>query len=226
MTTLIAEDVLLMLLDDSGAFVSSDNRKPALAGAVLAELALTGAVEIETEKGLWKRTKVVVEDPTMVTDPVLVEALGDIDVKKRTAQDLVNRLGKELPDQLCARLVERGVLRREDSKMLGLIPRTRWPLADARYKSALRASLHRALIEGEDPDERTATVIAVLVAAEVLPKVVDRGSMSKKELKKRADTIAEGGWATEAVRKAIQAAQAAVMAGITAATAGAAAAGS
>lgn len=218
MSTLIAEDVLLMLLDDSGAFVSGDNRKPALAGAVLAELALSGAAEIETGKGLWKRTRVVVEDSTTVADPVLVEALQEIDARKRSAQDLVNRLGKELPDQLCARLVERGLLRREESKVLGLFPRTRWPAAGSPHEQALRARVRRALVEGEDPDERTATVIAVLVAADVLHKVVNRGPMSKRDLKKRAEEIAEGGWATEAVRKAIQAAQAAVMAGVTAAT--------
>ncbi len=218
MQTLIAEDVLLMLLEHAGGFVSGDNRKPALAGAVLAELALSGAVEIETEKGLWKRAKVVVEDPATVTDPVLVEALADIDAKKRSAQDLVNRLGKELPDQLCARLVERGLLRREDSKVLGLVSRTRWPATNSPHEQALRAAVRRALTGGEDPDQRTATVIAILAAADVLPKVVDRGTMSKKDLKKRAAAIADGGWATEAVRKAIQAAQAAVMAGVTAAT--------
>src|SRR5690349_7353070 len=75
MTTLIGEDVLVMLLDDRGAFLSNDSRKPALAGAVLAELALTGAVEIESEKGLWKRAKVVIRDRGAVTDPLLVGAL-------------------------------------------------------------------------------------------------------------------------------------------------------
>jgi hypothetical protein len=218
MPTLIAEDVLLMLLDRSGAFVFNDNRKPALAGALLAELAMSGAAEIETEKGLWKRTRVVVEDPDTVTDPLLVEALQEIEAKKRSAQDLVNRLGKNLPDRLCLRLVERGLLRREESKVIGLFPRTRWPLTGSEHEQELRAGVRRALVEGEDPDVRTATVIAVLVAADVVHKVVDRGPMSKRDLKKRAEVIAEGGWATEAVRKAIQAAQAAVMAGVTAAT--------
>ncbi len=48
--------------------------------------------------------------------------------------------------------------------------------------------------------------------------MVDRGPLSKRDLKKRVEEIADGGWATEAVRKSIQAAQAAVMAGVTAAT--------
>ncbi len=229
MSTLIAEDVLLLLLDEvSGAFTPSGVQlKPALAGAVLAELALAGAAEIETEGGLWKRTRVVVEDPTVVSDPLLTTALQDIAEKKRSPQDLINRIGKNLPDQLCTRLKDRGILRRQDSKVLGLFSRTRWPAADPRPGQVLRADLRRVLLEDGEPEERIATAIAVLAAADALHKVVGAKSISKKDLKIRVAEIAEGGWATEAVRKAIQAAQAAVMAGITAATvAGASGAGS
>lgn len=229
MPTLIAEDVLLLILDDSsGAFTpSSEKRKPLLAGALLAELALIGAVEIETAGGLWKRSTVLVEDPARASDPILVGALHQIAEKKRSPKDLVNRLGKDLPEQLCTRLTDRGLLRRVESRVLGLFPRTRWPAADPGHEAALRADLRRVLLDRGEPDERIATVIAVLAAADVLHQVVDRGPLSKKDLKARAEQIAAGGWATEAVRKAIQAAQAAVMAGITAATAaGAASAGS
>lgn len=226
-TTLIAENVLLLMLDDdSGAFVAADRLRPALAGALLAELALTGAVEVETSKGLWKRAQVVVDDATAVTDPVLIGALQDIGEKPRSPQDLVNRLGKALPDQLCRRLADRGILRREQSKVFGVFPRTRWPAADSQHEAGLRSTLQRVLAEGEDPDERIATVIAVLAAADVLHKVLDRGALSKKDLKKRAEQIADGGWATEAVRKAIQAAQTAVAAAVTASTAVAASSGS
>lgn len=44
----------------------------------------------------------------------------------------------------------------------------------------------------------------------------------RKVAKARADVLAEGDWATEGVRKAIQAAQAAVTAGVAAATSAAA----
>lgn len=225
MTTLIAEDVLLLLLDDSGAW-TADNRKPALAGAVLAELSLAGAIEIETEGGLWKRTRVVVTDPAKVTDPVLAGALTQIGSKPRSPQELVSRLGRDLPEALCSRLVERGVLHREDSKVLGLFGRTRWPEADARHEDELRARLRRVLVDGEDPDQRSGTVIAVLSAIGVAHKVLDRGPMSVKEFKKRAEQIAEAGWATEAVRKVLEAANVAIVAAVTAATVGATTAGS
>lgn len=220
MPTLIAEDVLLLVLDRSGAFTpSSEKRKPALAGAVLAELALVGAVEIETEGGLWKRTAVVVANRAAVSDPLLLGALDVIAEKKRSPKDVVNRLGRRLPEQLSSRLADRGILRRDESRILGVFPRTRWPAADSGPGDALRADVRRVLLEGGQPDARIATLIAVLAAADILHKVLGLGSRSKRELKQRAEEIAAGGWATEAVRKAIEAAQAAVMAGITAATA-------
>jgi hypothetical protein len=220
MEPLIAEDVLLLLLDDdSGAFLSGSNASAVLAGAVLAELALTGAAEVETESGRWRRTQVVVEQPHEVTDPVLVAALDAIGEKRRSPQDLVGHIGKQLPERLCARLAERGILRREDSKILGLFPRTRWPAEDSQREQALRGQLQRALVGGEDPDVRTAVVVAVLNAADLVPRVVDRGAMSKRDLKARAEEIAAGSWATEAVRKALDAAsQAMMMAAVFAAT--------
>ena len=229
MPTLIAEDVLLLMLDDdTGAFVAADKLKPALAGSVLAELALLGAVEIESGKGWWKRTRVVLDDDATVgvSDPLLRSALDDIGEKSRSPEDLVNRLGKNLPQQLCTRLAERGILRREESKILGLFPRTRWPAADSAHEAGLRRALQRALVEGEDPDDRIGTVIAVLLAADVLSKVVDRGPLSRRALKTRAEQIADAGWATEAVRQAIRAAQTAVAAAVTASTAVAATSGS
>ncbi len=217
--TLIAEDVLLLLLDDeSGAFAArSDQRGPVLAGAVLAELALAGAVEIETETGFWKRTRVTVEDRGAVSDPVLLAALDEIDQKPRSPQDLVGRLGRRLPDELCDRLVERGLLRREESKVLGLFPRKRWPAADSRHEEELRADLRRVLLDGGDAEERTGTVIALLSAVDLVAKVVDRGPLSARDLKKRAKEVADASWASAAVRQAVQASQAAILAAVAAA---------
>lgn len=228
MPTLIAEDVLLLMLDDdTGAFVAADNLKPALAGSVLAELALLGAVEIESGKGWWTRTRVLLDDDaTAVSDPLLLGALADIGEKSRSPEGLVNRLGRNLPEQLCTRLAERGILRREESRILGVFPRTRWPAADSAHEIDLRRALQRALVGGEEPDERIATVIAVLLAADVLIKVVDRGPLSKRDLRTRAEQIADAGWATEAVRQAIRAARTAVAAAVAAATAVAVTSGS
>ena len=77
------------------------------------------------------------------------------------------------------------------------------------------------------PDTRTAALIAPVHGVGCVGKIVGprHYGLSKRELRARAEEIAKGNWASEAVRKAIEATMAAVMVAITAA-AGAAAAGS
>jgi Golgi phosphoprotein 3 (GPP34) len=63
----------------------------------------------------------------------------------------------------------------------------------------------RALVGTAAPDERTAAPIALLHALRCEHKVVDPRSyqLSRRQLRARAAEIAQGNWASEAVRKAI-----------------------
>ena len=130
--TLIAEDLLLLLLDDEKGTVSSWGKTDAvLGGAVLAELAVAGLVTVEEKKSVWQSAKVRAAESTPPDlDPLLAEALAEIAEKDRNASALVTRLGKGLEGRLAERLAERGVLQRRDGKVLGLFPRTTWPAAD------------------------------------------------------------------------------------------------
>jgi len=66
----------------------------------------------------------------------------------------------------------------------------------------------------------TAALIALLHALRCEDKIVDPGQygLSKRELRARAEEVAKGNWASEAVRKAIEDMVAAVVAATTAAT--------
>jgi len=78
-----------------------------------------------------------------------------------------------------------------------------------------------AQLQPSAPDERTAALIALLHALKCEHKVVDPRlyQMSRRQLRARAAEIAQGNWASEAVRKAIDQALAAVAAASAAATA-------
>lgn len=214
MTTLIAEDLLLLLLDDEKGSMTAWDPTPALGGAVLIELALLGAVEVTT-----KPTRVAAVAGVRVDDPVLRDALDTVSERRRSPQDLVQRLGKGVMAVLAERLAERGMLERREDKILGLFPRTRWPAADPSHEEAVRADLTRVLVRGEEPDERTAALIALLAAIDRVHKVVADPAVSGREVRKRAKAIAEGAWAATAVRQAIQASMAAIMTATMAATA-------
>jgi len=220
--TLVAEDLLLLLLDDeTGALRASSQIRVALGGAVLAELALGGHVDIEEKRGFWHVAKVRATGPRP-EHPLLAEAWSTVAEKERSAQDLVNRLGKGLRERITEELARRGVLRREEDRVLGVFPRTRWPAADSSHEDGVRRQLEAALLQGQDPDPRTGSLVAILSAVDQAPKVLEHPGLSNGEVRKRAKAIARGDWAAQGVADAIAATNAAV----TAAIAGAAVAGS
>ena len=226
MQTLIAEDLLLLLLDDeSGTLAASDKVRPLLGGALLLELALAERVVVAERTSRWSSAKVTAVGRPL-GEPVLDEALARVAEKPRTAQDLVNRLGKGTRERLLDRLVDRGLVERRDDKVLGLFPHTTWPARDARHEESVRALLQGALVHGLTPDARTSALIALLAAIDHAHKVVDRGELPAKVVRQRAKAISEGAWAATAVKDAVAAAQAAVTAAVVASTTAATTAGS
>lgn len=226
--TLIAEDLLLLLMDDEkGRLAASSYARPLLGGALLVELALDEAVEVEEKRSMWHSAKVAPRPGATgsTADPLLARAWATVAEKPRTAQDLVNRLGKGVREELQDRLVARGILERRETKILGLFPSTTWPAADMRHELQLRQQLQACLVTGVTPDARTAALVALLSSIDHAHKVVDRGALSNGEVKKRAKAIAEGAWAAKAVRDAVAASQAAITAAVMASTTAAAAGG-
>jgi hypothetical protein len=220
MAMLIAEDLLLLLLDDeSGKLTNSTYLDTGIGGALLVELALGSHVEVVKGSGMWARAKVHTADATGPTDPVLVEALSLVTEKERTAQDLVGRLGKKRREPLLSRLEADGILRRQDDKVVGLFPRRRWPAVDSSHEADVRRKLGDTLLRGVDPDPHTAALVAVLSSMDLAHKVIDREGIPARQVKERAKQVADGDWAAKAVKDAIAAAQAAVTAAVVAATA-------
>ena len=216
---LIAEDLVLLLLDDdTGELRGSSQIQVALGGAVLSELAIAGRVEVEDKRGFWQTAKVrpLLGPPD---HPLLAEAHATISEKERSAQDLVNRLGKGLKDRITGELVARGVLREEKDRVLGLFPRTRWPAVDSSHEQEVRRDVDAALLQGQPPEPRTGALISLLHAVDQAHKVIPHEGMSNGEVKKRAKAIADGDWAAKGVTDAIAAANAAVTAAIAASAA-------
>ncbi len=219
MTTLIAEDLLLLLLDDdSGKLTHTTYLDVGIGGALLVELALGGTVEVMKGSGLWARAKVHPVVGPSPGDPMLVEAMALVSEKERTAQDLVGRLGKHRRDALLERLEGKGILQRHEDRVMGLFPRKRWPTVDSSHEADVRRQLGDALVRGARPEERTAALVALLSALGLAHKVVDREGLPAGEVKKRAKALADGDWAAKAVKDAVAAAQAAVTAVMVATT--------
>ena len=217
MNMLIAEELLLLLLDDEkGTLPPGTPVQPALGGAVLVELALAGAVTVDRRGRAWRSARVHAVPGAGVADPVLADALVTVAGKERSAQDLVTRLGKGLMKRLAQRLADRGVLERRTGRALGLLARTRWVAIDTGHEARVRESLTAALVQGVEPDQRTAALVALLNAISRAHKTVDHRGMPSREVRRRAKQIAEGSWAAQAVKDAVDASMAAIVAAIAA----------
>ncbi len=222
MDLILAEEFLLLALDDEKGSVKLGGRdhKPGLAGALLLDLAASGAVRVTDDK--------LEADPGGRPEhPLLREAHGVIagSEKRRGAKGWVNQLPRELKpldDRVADGLVERGALRREEGKILGLFDSTKYPEADGSAEAGVRESLAAVLRSQRQPTPREAALIALLRSYDQIAKLVDKDE--RKAAKARAKEVADQGIAGKAVDDTLKATQAAViaatMAATTAATAG------
>ncbi|MFC5176547.1 GOLPH3/VPS74 family protein [Nocardioides taihuensis] len=214
---LLAEDLLLLLTDDeTGKLAASGTEVDvALGGALLVELALKGRVDVAGANDRVREGRLVVRNPDPTGDGELDEALTlVVEREGKKPQSVVTRLGKRARVRLYQRLVERGVLRVEADRILGIFPTHRWPSNDAAHESSVRTALLTALREGAAAEARTGALISLLHALNAVHKTVapDSLGLSETELEASAKRIAEGDWAAKAVRQAIDSINAAVIA--------------
>ena len=209
--TLIAEDLLLLLLDDQSGKPNTGHLDIALGGAVLVDLALEGLVEVASHGSLLGSAKLRRAPGAIAGDRILAGALGAV-AENKPAQRLVVKVGKGLLDPLAERQLRRGVLDRREEKVLGLVTRTRWPSRDPSRKEAIRRGLVVILVQGGRPDARSAALIGLLLAVHRLHRTVSHPDASARSVKKRAKEVAEENWASPTIKDAVAVATAATAA--------------
>ena len=168
-----AEEILLIALDDeTGKFVSMGTQGLAypLAGAVLMDLALRSKIDADLEK-------VVVIDSASTGEPLLDGPLQQIasSPEPRSARQWLGRLVPDadvIEEQALARLVERGILRREDRKILWVFSERRYPTVDDTEEKEVKRRLVDILMSDEIPTPRDVALIALVDACELLGAVL------------------------------------------------------
>jgi hypothetical protein len=191
----LAASLGLLLTRDDGRFaVDTTGLDLSLAGAVLADLAIAGYIELSDTRVLLTATS------TTPSDPILAGALGIIraEAKPRSASWWVSRLqGKDLRTAVLSALVASGSLERVDRKVLGLFPASAYPEVDGATEQALRVQLGAVLTETVAPTPHTAALVALLGATTALRRQF--GPVPKDTVRR----ITEGEWAAPAVTAVI-----------------------
>lgn len=215
----IAEDFLLLVTDPaSGKYrLNSMTSDFALGGATLVDLVHTERIKLAGEKS---KARVVLTDKMPTGNPVLDRAILALQAKGPIRpQAAVRLLGKKAKESLYEALAAQGTVRRQTEKILGLFTVTRWPVVETVRRDNLIRLIQASLLHDQPADKGTGPLIGLLAASGNLRLVVDKPEL--KSAKARAKVIAEGDWASEEVRKAIQAAYSVVaIAAIAASTAG------
>ena len=219
MPLLISEELVLLALRPDGSLAGQDlHLKHALGGALLTELVLDGHAELEGN------VVVPAEGHPRPTHPVLAQALDEVATRRRhRPKAWVSRLARSARRDLLAGLVEAGILTEERHRVLGILPRSRHPLAEPAARDEPLGRLRAAVLDGATPEPRTAA-LAGMVSAAGLDRAVFPDA-DRRAVRRRLKEIAEGDWAAKAVRQAIAAVRAATLAAVTAANTAASSSG-
>jgi hypothetical protein len=192
----LPEELVLLAYDDEKGHTWNSSLDTGLGGAVMLDLSLRGRVEV-SEKDL------VVVDPAPTGEPVLDAALAEVAGARRPKppKSWLGGLGRAARPATLDRLVERGVLARDERKALGLFSYTRYPEADGGPEQRVRQRLHDAVVVGTTPDARTAALASLVKALGMRREVFP--DADRRATDRRLAELAEGAWASDAVKKAV-----------------------
>ena len=210
--TLVEETLLLTFHDKTGRRLKLPEYSVefAVAGAVLADLALTDRIDTDLDKLM-----VVDDSPTGddLLDPVLVELASS--QKEQTPGHWLLRLARvpSIQEKALHRLVEQGILRHQKRRLPFSLGAARHEVADPTQPHQIKARLSEILTTDTIPDPRDVILVCLGNACSLLGTVLDPqelkaaapriqqlskmdliGSGMLRELQKTHDVIRRVGW--------------------------------
>ncbi|MFH1477885.1 MAG: GPP34 family phosphoprotein [Verrucomicrobiota bacterium] len=155
-----AEEIFLLALDDKQGVI-----KPlpvsaldyALAGALLMDLALQDRIDTDL-------TSLSVTNTQLTGDPILDDTLRDIQQKPESQPTsfwlkYFADQSRRIQERVLARLIQKGILKQENRRILWVFEVRRYPLMDNHEVKEVKTRL-RELILGDDiPDSREVVLI-------------------------------------------------------------------
>lgn len=172
-----AEEVILLLLrDDDGKFVHVPSwlLDRILAGAVLMDLAMEYRIDTDPQ-----RLVLLDDTPTgdSLLDPTLARIAADQDGAERDARYWVEQEAghsAQTREEALRRLVDIGILEREDDRFLWVFKSRRYPVIDGKAEREVKLRIMGVLLSDEIPDPRDVVIICLAdscgLFAELLPK--------------------------------------------------------
>ena len=184
------EELLLLMLDDrSGRLneMAGPASGYAMAGAILAELALRARIDTDT-------ARLYVTDATPTGDTLLDPVLARIAADRGPSAEepdmahdsrwWIETLGREADsfrEAAFARLVARGILREEQGRFLWIFPERRYPMVSDKEEREVKARLTGVIFNDDIPEPRDALLIGLCRAAGLLPLILSADTLEAAE---------------------------------------------
>lgn len=175
MLTLPEELMLLILDDEDGTVLPVPQRTLdyALAGAVLMDLALRLRVDSDPER-IWVCDRAATDEPLLDSH---LEKLVSIGPGNSEINEWLEELANE-PDQLrdeaLARLVERGILRREERRYLWVFGSRRYPVIDEKEEREVKLRIMNVLYSEDIPDPKDVALICLVDTCHLFDEMLGR----------------------------------------------------
>lgn len=198
----IAEDLLLLLLDNASAQPGLDRakRKRLLAAAVLLDLAYACRVRPALPQEPVPPGRLVALAGPPPLDPAVRPALALLEQGPLTPKAAIAALRKRAEDDVLDQLLRTGQLHQVELST-GRLRRRReyaWPINNRARAEGVRAAVMAALFDLHRPDPPTATVIALLASVNGLGAAFSLNERGWRWVHDRANEIASGCWVDEA----------------------------
>jgi len=206
----ISEEVLLLFIDDErGTFIRGPDIhvELAMSGAVLMDLALANRIDTDPER-------LFVVDRSPLGDEVLDRLLARIAASEQehSVEYWLNWIREDVPDimgHFIDRLVERGILRRMEEKILWVFETRRYPVIDDREEREVKRRITSVLFSDEVPDPRDIVIIGIVNACDLLEVILHHREVEK--VRERAEQLAGMDFIGQAVNRTINDVRASIL---------------
>jgi len=199
MNLTFAEEFLLLALDDRGCFVNIPAMavEYGLAGALLMELAIMNRIDADLDNII-----LVNADPT--GDALLDSILAMLATERNSAKFWIKEISiriENLRDMLIQRLVEHGILKMQQHKVLWVFSSRRYPCIDNREEEEVKARIRRTVLSNDIPDPRDIVLISLVYSCDLVDMIFTETEQEKAY--ERIEAISKMDLIGQAVNRAV-----------------------
>ncbi len=198
----IAEDLLLLLLDNASAQPALDRARSerVISAAVLLDLAHACRIRPAVDSEPVEAGRLVVLSGPDSPDPVMAPALNLLLRRPVSPAAAIAKLRRATPAAVLWQLERSGHIQQVRLQARGFrgVRRPRaWPLIDRTRVSRIRAAMMSTLFDHQKPDPATASIITLLYTVDGLGAILSLNDRGWEWVLRRAGDIASGSWASE-----------------------------